>query len=85
MHILRFYSAGRIVLKWIVEMNNENGSSTICAKKSLSVIWSYGENDPGESAPQSKNAVCALLIDCKLLPFPLEKSSRNEQTINSFS
>ena len=23
------------------------------------------------SAPQSKNAVCALQINCKLLPFPL--------------
>ena len=34
------------------------------------------------SAPQSKNAVCALKINCKLFPFPLEKSWRNKQTIN---
>ena len=37
------------------------------------------------SAPQSKNAVCALLIDCKLLSFPMVKSCRNEQTVNSLS
>ena len=29
----------------------------------------------------SINAVCALQIHCKLLPFPVEKSCRNEQTI----
>ena len=28
------------------------------------------------------NAVCALQINCKLLPFPSEKSCRNEQMIN---
>ena len=28
------------------------------------------------SAPQSKNTVCALQINCKLLPFPSEKSCR---------
>ena len=27
-----------------------------------------------------KNAVCALQITCKLLPFPLEKSCKNKQT-----
>ena len=37
------------------------------------------------TAPQSKNAVCALQINCKLLPSPLDKSYRNEQTINSLS
>ena len=36
-------------------------------------------------APQLKNAVCALQINCKLPPFPLEKSCWNEQTINSLS
>ena len=35
------------------------------------------------AAPQSKNTACALQINCKLLPFPLEKSCRNEQMINS--
>ena len=35
------------------------------------------------SPPQCKNAVCALQINCKLFPFPLEKSCRNEQTSNS--
>ena len=37
------------------------------------------------SAPQSKNAVCALKINCKLLPFFLEKSFKNEQPINFLS
>ena len=39
------------------------------------------------STPKSKNAVCALQINWKLLPFPfpLEKSCRNEQTIYSLS
>ena len=36
----------------------------------------------GKSALQGKNAVCALQINCKLLPFSLEKSCRNKQTIN---
>ena len=35
------------------------------------------------SAPHSKNAIYALQIYFKLLPFPLEKSCRNEQMINS--
>ena len=34
---------------------------------------------------QSKNAVFAFQINCKLLPFPLEKSYNNEQSINSLS
>ena len=37
------------------------------------------------TASQSKNAVCALQINNKLLPFPLNKFCRNEQTSNSFS
>ena len=36
-------------------------------------------------AQQSKNTVCAVQINYKLLPFPLEKSFRNEQMINSLS
>ena len=31
--------------------------------------------------PTSKNAVCALQINCKQLHFPMEKSCRNKQTI----
>ena len=34
---------------------------------------------------EKKNVVCVLQINCKPLTFPLEKSCRNEQTINSFS
>ena len=37
----------------------------------------------GITTPQSKNAVSALYINCKLLPFPSKKSCWNEQTINS--
>ena len=36
-------------------------------------------------ALKSKNAVCALQINCKLLPIPMEKPLRNEQTTNSLS
>ena len=36
-------------------------------------------------APQCKNTVCALQLNYKLLPSPVEKSSKNEEMIDSFS
>ena len=46
----------------------------------------YWPATPSCACPiQSKNAVCALQITYKLFNFPLEKSCRNEQTINSLS
>ena len=36
-------------------------------------------------AHEVKTTVCALPINFKLLPFPLEKSCKNKQTITSLS
>ena len=49
------------------------------------VIWLIYVWILGKAAQQSRNAVCALKINCKLFPFPLEKSCRNKQTISSLS
>ncbi len=54
----------------------------------ICTLWTLSHIKPtrkGRSVPQSKNAISALQISCKLLPFPLKDSWRNYQMINASS
>ena len=49
------------------------------------ILCAYRGSPSGNLPHKVKNAVCALQINCNLLSFLLEKSCRNEQTINFLS